>query len=78
VKRFLRRLGLRRRGREAPEPDPAEELRAKLAESRVVADDRDVDEGAQTTVDAAPDPADPDARRRDVHARAREALDELQ
>jgi hypothetical protein len=69
---------LRRRRRKAAddEPDPADELRTKLAESRTIADDRDVDEAGQTTVDQAPDP-DPDARRKDVHARAREALDEL-
>ncbi|HEY3183605.1 MAG TPA: hypothetical protein VGJ77_12260 [Gaiellaceae bacterium] len=69
---------LRRRRKAADgEPDPAEELRTKLAESRTIVDDRDVDEAGQTTVDQAPDP-DPDARRKDVHARAREALDELQ
>jgi hypothetical protein len=69
---------LRRRRRKAVEagPDPATELRTKLAESRAIVDERDVDEAGQTTVDRAPDP-DPDARRRDVHARAREALDEL-
>jgi hypothetical protein len=69
---------LRRRRRKAvdAEPDPAEELRTKLAESRTIVDDRDVDEAGQTTVDQAPDP-DPDARRKEVHARAREKLDEL-
>ena len=58
-------------------PDPADELRAKLADSRSIADEREVDEGGQTTVDVAPDP-DPGARRRDVHERARQALDDLQ
>jgi hypothetical protein len=86
VKRFLRVLagavGLaalaRRRRRAAPEPDssPADELRSKLAESRAIVDERDVDEAAETTVDAAVAP-DPDARRRDVHDRARGAIDEL-
>jgi hypothetical protein len=68
---------LRRRQREAPavESSPAEELRARLAESRAIADEREADEALETTVDAAPDP---DARRRDVHERARRALDELQ
>jgi hypothetical protein len=60
-------LGLRallRRSRPAPAgPAPAEELRAKLAASK----------------DPEPEPAPPgvDERRADVHARAREALDEL-
>jgi hypothetical protein len=69
---------LRRRRRKAvdAEPDPAEELRTKLAESRTIVDEREVDEAGQTTVDQAPDP-DLDARRREVHARAREKLDEL-
>jgi hypothetical protein len=45
----------------APEPDPAEELRAKLAESRA----------------EPPEPEDVDARRRAVHSQARSALDEM-
>ena len=48
----------------------AEELRAKLAESRAAPDAPVVDEPA------AP-PSDLDSRRRDVHDRARQALDEL-
>jgi len=69
---LLRRLRRRR-------AEPADELRARLAESRAIVDERDVAEAGETTVDAAPDPAgDPDARRRDVHDRARQALDELQ
>ena len=69
---------LRRRRRKAAEAeaDPAAELRSKLAEARTIVADRDVDEAGQTTVDQAPDP-DPNARRRDVHTRARESLDEL-
>jgi hypothetical protein len=61
--------------------EPADELRAKLAEARSVADERETVEAGETTVDAAPDPApasDVEARRRDVHERARQALDELQ
>jgi hypothetical protein len=61
-------LGLRallRRSRPAPAgPTPADELRAKLA----------------TTKEPEPEPAPApgvDERRADVHARAREALDEL-
>ena len=59
---------------------PADELRAKLAEARSVADERETVEAGETTVDAAPDPvpaSDVDARRRDVHERARQSLDEL-
>jgi MYXO-CTERM domain-containing protein len=84
VKRFLGvlagGLGLaalwRRRRREpvAAVASPADELRAKLAESKAVVEERDAFEGGETTVDAAPDPA---ARRRDVHERARASLDEL-
>jgi hypothetical protein len=63
----------RRQPRIAPpvalEPDPADELKAKLAEARA---------GGETSGDAeAPDP-DVDARRRSVHERAREAIDEMQ
>jgi hypothetical protein len=58
-------------------PSPADELRARLAESRELAAERDEDEARETTVDAAPDPG-PDARRREVHERARRTLDELQ
>jgi hypothetical protein len=51
---------------------PAEELRAKLAETRAAGDD------AAPPEEAAPAPGgDPDARRRDVHERARQKLDEL-
>ena len=53
---------------------PADELRAKLAESRAIADEREFAESGETTVDTAPDP---DARRREVHERARRDLDEL-
>jgi hypothetical protein len=74
---FVGALGLgallRRSRKPAPaEPVPAdtdslaEELRAKLAESRAAVEEPVVDE-----------PADIDARRRDVHDRARQALDEL-
>lgn len=62
-------LGLRAlfRSRPAPAsgPHPAEELRAKLAEAR------------DPEPETAPAPEDVDARRADVHARARQALDDL-
>ena len=54
--------------------DPAESLRAKLEESRAVADERDRFEERETPVDQA---ADPDARRRSVHEGARARIDEL-
>lgn len=68
------KLIARRRARndapEAVEPDPAEELRQKLAETRP---------------DPEPEPADDesssqtiDERRADVHAKAREAIDSMQ
>ncbi len=55
---------LRRRSKPAPVESPADELRARLAE---------------TKVDPEPEPAAPDvdARRADVHERARRAIDEL-
>jgi hypothetical protein len=50
------------------EPDPADELKTKLAEARAAGDGRD----------EAPDPdPDVDARRRSVHERARTAIDEM-
>jgi hypothetical protein len=62
-------LGLRAlfRSRPAPVPgpDPALELRAKLAEAR------------EPEPEPEPVPGDVDARRADVHARARQALDDL-
>jgi hypothetical protein len=61
---------LRRRKKDA---DPAEELRAKLEESRAVAEDRDEFEAGETPVDE----ADPEARRRAVHERTRARIDEL-
>jgi len=66
VFRWLRR----RRARGA---DPAEELRAKLEESRAAADDREAFETGETPVDE----ADPEARRRRVHEETRARIDEL-
>jgi hypothetical protein len=63
---------IRRRRRRRPElvPSPAEELRSKLAESRA----------AELEPPAPPEPtleADLAERRRDVHERARGAIDDL-
>ena len=55
------------------EEDPADALRAKLAESRAVVDERERFEEGETPVDE----ADPDERRRSVHDDARARIDEL-
>jgi hypothetical protein len=57
------------------QPDPAEELKAKLAQAREVADDRDRFESGEKPVDEVPD--DVDTRRSAVHDRARAAIDDL-
>ena len=64
---------LRRRPQPAVESEHADLLRAKLAESRGVEEDRPAFEAGETAVDE----ADPATRRADVHARARQAIDEL-
>ena len=65
-----------RRRKPAPGPDPAEELKAKLAEAREASDDREEFEVGEQPVDQVPD--DVDTRRREVHDRARSAIDDLQ
>ena len=73
---------LRRRGRPATSPSPAEDLRAKLAASRELEADREENEANETPVDTVEDvpvrDVDVAARRANVHERARRALDELQ
>jgi len=59
------RVLLRRRLRAAAVPEPADELRAKLAETRT---DDEPEPSANGSVDS---------RRADVHERARRAIDEL-
>lgn len=72
----------RLRGKPAPAASVADEhadqLRAKLAESRVVVDDREEFESAETPVDLAADVA-PDLgdRRRAVHDRGRHVAEEM-
>jgi hypothetical protein len=56
-----------------PAVDPAEELRAKLAQARA-ADDREEFESGEQAVDEVPDV---DTRRREVHDRARAQIDDL-
>jgi hypothetical protein len=62
----------RRRRRPTPQVEPAEELRARLAESRATADPEPAPEP-----EAEPTPDAVDERRQDVHDRARAAIDEL-
>jgi hypothetical protein len=71
----LRALLRRRRPLPAIGPSPADDLRAKLAESRSTVDAQ-VEDAAEPelAVDEVPDV---DTRRADVHARARRAIDDL-
>ena len=64
----LRALLRRRKHAPAEGPSPADDLKAKLAETRAGDEPPVVEEAA--------DP-DLDARRADVHARARQAIDDL-
>jgi hypothetical protein len=71
-------LGLRafwkRRSRPALTPAPAEELRAKLAQTK------SQDAPTERVTEPEPEPAQPEAvedRRADVHAKARQAIDDL-
>ena len=81
---LLRLLSRRRRSApelagEPPAVDPrAEELRRKLAESRGVVEDREAWSSGELTVDEAePVPANPDERRRHVHAEGRSAAERM-
>jgi hypothetical protein len=56
-------------------PDPAVELRAKLAESR--ATDDPAEEHDRISADPDAGPLDPETRRRTVHERARSSIDDL-
>jgi hypothetical protein len=57
---------IRRRSRRAPEPSHADDLRAKLAESK-----------AQETAAAPAEPQTVEERRAEVHEQARQAMDDL-
>jgi hypothetical protein len=66
-----------RRRKPAAQPDPAEELKAKLAQAREVADDaRPEDPGVASGAPGGV-PDDVDTRRSAVHDRARAAIDDL-
>ena len=73
---------LRRRKQAAQEPesgpDPrADELRRKLAESRAIVEEREEFEAAETPVDQAHAPDDPETRRRAVHESGRAAVERM-
>lgn len=61
---------LKRRSRPALSPDPAEDLRARLAQTK--AQEADVQEPPET-----PRTETVEVRRADVHAKARQAIDDL-
>lgn len=64
-----------RRKSAGEDADPAAELRRKLDESRATVDEREEFEGAEVPVDRAEPGVD--ERRRDVHDRARSAIEEM-
>ena len=69
---------IRRKPRPEPVVDPrADELRARLDESRAVVEDREEFEAAETTVDAVDAVPDAEERRRALHAEGRAAVDRM-
>jgi hypothetical protein len=68
-----------RRGPAPVVPEPhVEALKSKLAEARVVADDREEFESAETPIDQAETvPAELGDRRRSVHERGRQVAEEM-
>jgi hypothetical protein len=72
----------RRRGKPdelaaSSEPDPAEELRAKLAESKAAAPGDAPEPAEPVAPEGNGSPIDPEVRRRAVHERARASIDDL-
>jgi hypothetical protein len=57
----------------APQADPADELRAKLAEARDADDGDEVESGEKPVEEA----ADVETKRQEAHDRARAAMDDL-
>ena len=72
-------FGFLRRRREVPSgPNPrADELRRKLAESRLIVEERDEFEAAEVTVDLAEPAPDPESRRRAVHDAGRATVERM-
>jgi hypothetical protein len=76
---------LRRRSRPALSPSPAEDLRAKLAQTKVAESEPEPAPPApmaalEPELEPEPEPAQPETvedRRADVHAKARQAIDDL-
>jgi hypothetical protein len=72
---------LRRRSRPALSPSPAEDLRAKLAQTKGSEPAAAASEPArEPEPEPAPEPVQPETveeRRADVHAKARQAIDDL-
>ena len=75
---LVRSLRRRREPPAAPTPDPAAELRTKLAEAREAPDDRDAFDAAEGVpvdeVEALPETRSIEERRRAIHEKAEEAL----
>ena len=67
---------LRRRSRPVLSPSPAEDLRAKLAQTKV-AEPPPVTEAAPMPDPDVAQPESVEDRRADVHAKARQAIDDL-
>jgi len=71
---------LRRRSRPALSPSPAEDLRAKLAQTKSAEPAPDPQPEPQPEPEPEPEPAQEETvedRRADVHAKARQAIDDL-
>jgi hypothetical protein len=64
---------------ERPEPDPADELRARLEQARDAPDDRDEFDAAEgQPVDEVGEPRSIDQRRQAIHEQAQRVLGEMQ
>jgi hypothetical protein len=68
---------LRRRSRPAFSPSPADDLRAKLAHSKTQETQSTAQEQQQQPEPEPEQPATVEGRRADVHAKARQAIDDL-
>jgi hypothetical protein len=76
---LLRRLRRAPEPLPQPQPDPAAELRARLDEARATTDDRDEFDAAEgQPLDEVGAPRSLEERRRAIHEKAEQALDEMQ